>query len=112
MQIIGIRYEDKYKMERRVPLIPEHVKILSEAGLKFEVESSGKRIFTDEEFAEAGAEIVEKIDKAGFIMGVKEMPLDFFQEGKTYIFFSHVIKGQPYNMPMLQENNGKKSEPN
>ena len=108
MQIIGIRYEDKYKMERRVPLIPEHVKILSEAGLKFEVESSGKRIFTDEEFAEAGAEIVEKIDKAGFIMGVKEMPLDFFQEGKTYIFFSHVIKGQPYNMPMLRKMIAKK----
>ncbi|HEY9113637.1 MAG TPA: bifunctional lysine ketoglutarate reductase /saccharopine dehydrogenase family protein [Bacteroidales bacterium] len=108
MQIIGIRYEDKYKMERRVPLIPEHVKILSEAGLKFEVESSGKRIFTDEEFAEAGAEIVEKIDKAGFIMGVKEMPLDFFQEGKSYIFFSHVIKGQPYNMPMLRKMMAKK----
>jgi len=108
MQTIGIRYEDKYKMERRVPLIPEHVKILAKAGLRFEVESSGKRIFTDEEFAEAGAEVVEKLDKAGFIMGVKEMPLDFFQEGKTYIFFSHVIKGQPYNMPMLRKMMSKK----
>ena len=108
MQVIGIRYEDKYKMERRVPLIPEHVKILAEAGLKFEVESSGKRIFTDEEFEGAGAEIVEKIDKAGIIMGVKEMPLDIFQEGKTYIFFSHVIKGQPYNMPMLRKMMAKK----
>lgn len=108
MQTIGIRYEDKYKMERRVPLIPEHIKILSNAGLKFEVESSGKRIFTDEEFAEAGAEVVENLDKAGFIMGVKEMPLDLFQEGKTYIFFSHVIKGQPYNMPMLRKMMAKK----
>ena len=108
MQVIGIRYEDKYKMERRVPLIPEHVNKLNQAGLKFEVESSGKRIFTDEEFAEAGAEIVEKLDKAGFIMGVKEMPLDFFKEGKTYMFFSHVIKGQPYNMPMLRKMMAKK----
>jgi len=108
MQTIGIRYEDKYKMERRVPLIPEHVKILTKQGLKFEVESSGKRIFTDDEFTAAGAEVVEKIDKAGFIMGVKEMPMDIFQEGKTYIFFSHVIKGQPYNMPMLRKMMAKK----
>lgn len=108
MQTIGIRYEDKYKMERRVPIIPEHVKKLTEAGLKFEVESSGKRIFTDEEFAMAGAEIVEKIDKAGFIIGVKEIPLDYFKEGKTYMFFSHVIKGQPYNMPMLRKMMAKK----
>lgn len=34
---------------------------------------------------------------------MKEMPLDFFETGKTYIFFSHVIKGQPYNMPMLKK---------
>jgi alpha-aminoadipic semialdehyde synthase len=34
---------------------------------------------------------------------VKEIPLDFFEQGKTYVFFSHVIKGQPYNMPMLKK---------
>jgi alpha-aminoadipic semialdehyde synthase len=31
------------------------------------------------------------------------MPNDFFMPGKTYIFFSHVIKGQEYNMPMLKK---------
>jgi alpha-aminoadipic semialdehyde synthase len=30
------------------------------------------------------------------------MPLDIFELGKTYIFFSHTIKGQKHNMPMLK----------
>jgi alpha-aminoadipic semialdehyde synthase len=42
------------------------------------------------------------------IFGVKEMPNTFFEEGKTYVFFSHVIKGQPYNMPMLRQMMAKK----
>jgi len=36
------------------------------------------------------------------------MPIDFFEVGKTYIFFSHVIKGQSYNMPMLRKMMEKK----
>jgi alpha-aminoadipic semialdehyde synthase len=30
------------------------------------------------------------------------MPIDFFEKDVAYIFFSHTIKGQKYNMPMLQ----------
>ncbi|MDO9512777.1 MAG: bifunctional lysine ketoglutarate reductase /saccharopine dehydrogenase family protein [Bacteroidales bacterium] len=100
--IIGIRHEDKYLMERRVPLVPAHIKELIEKyGLRFEVQSSGKRVFSDKEFSEVGAGIVQDLSNAGVIFGVKEMPSTFFQENKTYIFFSHVIKGQSYNMPML-----------
>lgn len=33
---------------------------------------------------------------------VAEIPSPFFQSGKTYVFFSHTIKGQPYNMAMLR----------
>jgi len=36
------------------------------------------------------------------VMGVKEIPLDQLLAGKTYLFFSHTIKGQPYNMPLLR----------
>lgn len=100
---IGIRHEDKYVMERRVALTPKHiVKLIANQKLQFQVESSPKRIFTDEEFSNAGAEIVTKLD-APVIMGVKEMPISFFEPEKTYVFFSHVIKGQPYNMPMLKK---------
>ncbi len=108
MHKIGIRYEDKYTMEKRVPLVPVHVKELIEKGLHFEVEKSEKRVFKDHEYAVAGAELVDHIRKADVILGVKEMPIDFFEEHKTYIFFSHTIKGQPYNMPLLQRMMEKK----
>jgi alpha-aminoadipic semialdehyde synthase len=37
------------------------------------------------------------------IFAVKEIPIQLFQPGKTYVFFSHVIKGQHHNMPMLRK---------
>ena len=101
---IGIRHEDKYKMERRVAISPKHVKkIIKDHNLKFLVETSPKRIFTDNEFENAGAKVVNELTPAPVIFGVKEMPISFFEKGKTYIFFSHVIKGQEYNMPMLKK---------
>ncbi len=33
---------------------------------------------------------------------MKEIPPTFFRPGGAYMFFSHVIKGQAYNMPMLR----------
>jgi saccharopine dehydrogenase (NAD+, L-lysine forming) len=102
--IIGIRHEDKYVMERRVPIIPDHAGLLiREHGLQIKVERSHKRVFTHEEFTQAGAEIVDNLREAPVIFGVKEIPESYFEEGKTYIFFSHVVKGQAYNMPMLRK---------
>ncbi|MDP2722306.1 MAG: bifunctional lysine ketoglutarate reductase /saccharopine dehydrogenase family protein [Bacteroidales bacterium] len=99
---IGLRFEDKYKMERRVALVPEHVKILHDQGLEFEVRKSPKRIFTDAEYELAGANVVDGVPEADIILGVKEMPINYFKENRTYLFFSHTIKGQDYNMPLLQ----------
>jgi alpha-aminoadipic semialdehyde synthase len=100
---IGIRHEDKYEMELRAPLTPKHVKHLIEHHkLDFIVQSSPKRIFSDDEYIKAGALIDSNLKKASIIFGVKEIPVDGFEEDKTYIFFSHVIKGQSYNMPMLK----------
>ncbi len=103
MKTIGIRYEDKYKMERRVPLIPEHVKQLVDMGFEVQVVPSEKRIFTDEEYKRAGAILKEEPLDAQLILGVKEMPIGYFKQGRTYIFFSHTIKGQSYNMPLLRD---------
>lgn len=101
-QTIGIRHEDKYLMERRVAITPRHVEKLTRQGLKFIVERSAKRIFADAEFEAAGATLADNPNNADVIFGVKEIPVHHFQQGKTYIFFSHVIKGQAYNMPMLK----------
>ena len=105
---VGIRHEDKYVMERRVAIPPPEVEILTRAGLEVFVENSPKRVFKEAEFKAAGATVTDSLAQAPVIFGVKEMPLDYFEEGKTYIFFSHVIKGQPYNMPMLKRMMEKK----
>ena len=102
MHKIGIRYEDKYVMERRVALVPDHVRKLVDEGISIEVVRSKKRVFGDDEFADAGAELVDEITDASVVLGVKEMPIDFFKPNNTYIFFSHTIKGQAYNMPLLK----------
>jgi len=84
MHKIGIRHEDKYKMERRAPLIPEHVKELVEKGIEVQVEKSPKRVFKDEEYEAVGAKLVDKLTEPDLILGVKEMPIDFFEYRKTY----------------------------
>jgi alpha-aminoadipic semialdehyde synthase len=100
---IGIRHEDKYVMERRAPLTPRHVeRLIKNKKLDFVVQSSPKRVFTDEEYLKAGAVVSDNLNDCDVIFGVKEMPATFFENDKTYIFFSHVIKGQVYNMPMLR----------
>ncbi|MBN1338635.1 MAG: hypothetical protein JXA03_04890 [Bacteroidales bacterium] len=106
---VGIRHEDKYVMERRVAIIPKHAeKLIREQGLEILVQRSPKRIFTHIEYERAGARMVNELAGVPVVFGVKEMPLSFFEEGGTYIFFSHVIKGQPYNMPMLKKMMEKK----
>jgi len=103
MKKIGIRYEDKYVMERRVPLVPAHLKkLIEEEGVEFSVETSAKRVYSDEEYEAVGANVTDDLGNCPVIFGVKEIPIDRLEADKTYIFFSHVIKGQPHNMPMLK----------
>ncbi|MCK9447686.1 MAG: bifunctional lysine ketoglutarate reductase /saccharopine dehydrogenase family protein [Bacteroidales bacterium] len=102
-QIIGIRNEDKYLMERRVAIIPEQVSELVSKGIDVHVERSPKRVFTHAEYEAAGALVTDSLEDARLIFGVKEIPLSSFEPSKTYVFFSHVIKGQSYNMPMLKQ---------
>jgi saccharopine dehydrogenase (NAD+, L-lysine-forming) len=100
---IGIRREDKSIWERRVPVVPDDARRLKDAhAVEVYVQPSEICVFPDEEFARAGAEVREDLSACPVIFGVKEMPLDFFEPGKTYVFFSHTVKGQPYNMPMLR----------
>ena len=100
---IGIRHEDKYKLERRAPLTPKHVaRLVKQKKLDIIVQTSDKRVFTDDEYIHAGAKIAKDLKKCSVIFGVKEMPESFFEQEKTYVFFAHVVKGQPYNMDMLR----------
>ncbi len=47
-------------------------------------------------------QINEDLSSAKVVFGVKQVPIDNLLPERTYVFFSHVIKGQPANMPMLQ----------
>jgi alpha-aminoadipic semialdehyde synthase len=100
---IGIRREDKNVWERRSPLIPEQVgQLIGEQGLSFVVQRSEIRTFSDAEFREVGAEVGDDLSGCPVVLGIKEIPEPAFQPRHTYIFFSHVIKGQHHNMPMLR----------
>lgn len=101
---IAVRREDKNKWERRVPITPNHVKALKDKfGIEVLIQPSNIRAFTNKEYRDAGASVKEDVTKSPIVFAVKEMPETFFQSEKTYIFFSHVIKGQEYNMPMLKK---------
>jgi saccharopine dehydrogenase (NAD+, L-lysine-forming) len=102
-KIIGIRREDKNEWERRVPLVPADVRWLKEThGIRTIIQPSAIRTFSDDEYRRAGAEVSDDLSRAGAVFAVKEIPASLFQEGKTYVFFSHTIKGQEYNLPMLK----------
>jgi len=100
---IGIRREDRSRWEARVPLVPEDVRrLISGSGLEFCVQSSPIRAFPDEQYRSVGATVADGLAGCPVVMGVKEIPPDLLEPGKTYVYFSHTVKGQPANMPALR----------
>ncbi|MCG6922047.1 MAG: hypothetical protein LJF15_13340 [Acidobacteria bacterium] len=99
---IGIRLEDKNTWERRAPLTPDAVRQLSSQGVEVLVERFAGRVFPDAAYAEAGAALDGDVRDCEVVLGIKEMPTRCFRPGGAYFFFSHTIKGQPYNMDMLR----------
>jgi alpha-aminoadipic semialdehyde synthase len=100
---IGLRKEEK-AFETRIALIPDQVKsLVDKHDIEFVIEPSNQRAFTEEEFEQVGA-ITLPLKGSGVqvVLGIKEMPIDFFEKDVAYVFFSHTIKGQKYNMPMLR----------
>ena len=98
---LAIVREEYGMWERRAPLSPKHVSLLSREGFKVLVQPCARRVFANEEYERAGAIVTEDISSAPLILGVKKMDFSLIQPGKTYIFFSHVIKAQPANMKLL-----------
>ena len=103
MKTIGIIKETKNKWERRVPLNPLAVQELINKGFEVIVQPSEIRIYKDEEYISVGAKLSSDLSQCDFIIGVKEIPLIDLIPGKPHLFFSHTIKGQDYNMPLLQK---------
>lgn len=100
---IGVVREEKNKWERRAAITPKEAKYLVEKGIKVLVQPSTNRCFTRKEYEDVGAEIQEDLSEAQLIVGVKEIPIENLMADKTYMFFSHTIKAQEYNMPLLDK---------
>lgn len=99
---VGIRREDKNRWERRAPLTPQQVaELVAQQGIRFRVQPSDLRVFADPEYEAAGAELSEDLGPCRIVLGVKEIPAGKLEAGKTYLYFSHTIKGQASNMPAL-----------
>ena len=101
LRSVGIVREVYSKWERRVPLCPSHVRELVGDGISVVVQPSKSRVFSDKEFADAGASVCNDLSECSVILGVKQVPAQDLLPDKTYMFFSHTIKGQEENMPLL-----------
>jgi len=78
------------------------VERLVQLGLSVQVQRSPTRAFPDEAYLRAGAELVDDPFDADLVVAVKEIPTRLLRAGGTYVYFSHTVKGQPYNMDMLR----------
>ncbi|KAK3102273.1 hypothetical protein FSP39_010099 [Pinctada imbricata] len=100
-RVMAIRRETINVWERRAPLNPRHVRKLVKSGVKVIVQPSNRRAYNMQEYAAVGAHIQEDMSEASLIIGVKSVPIDLLMPDKTYAFFSHTIKAQKENMPLL-----------
>lgn len=101
---IGLIREGKTPPDKRVPMSPEQCVDLKAKYPEIEivVESSPIRAFTDEEYRQAGIEVVDDISDCDLLLGVKEVPIQALVPEKAYMFFSHTFKKQSYNRPLLK----------
>lgn len=90
--------------DNRVALTPAQCKWISKnrQDLKVVVQNSQTRCYTDQEYISAGVPVREDLSDCDILLGIKEVPAEMLIPGKTYLFFSHTKKLQPYNQKMLQ----------
>ena len=96
--------ERKSPPDRRVVLDPMSCKkVMSNfPSAELVVETSPIRVFSDADYTNAGLEVVEDVSTADVLIGVKEVPIEALVPNKSYFFFSHTIKKQPYNRDLLR----------
>ena len=100
---VGIIREGKVPPDERAPLSPDQcAKAQALLPVQIVVQPSAIRCFKDEDYTAQGIALQEDLRDCDILMGVKEVPSDWLIPEKTYLFFSHTIKKQPYNRSLLQ----------
>src|SRR5688572_10142911 len=99
MKRIALIKEGKVPADNRVALTPTQCKWIQNhfPGTQIVVQHSAKRCFSDAEYRRAGIEVTEDISRCDLMLGIKEVPVADLVADKTYLFFSHTKKKQPYN---------------
>ena len=100
----GIIKERKNPPDRRVVFAPDALAKLKQLhhDASVAVESSDIRIFSDIQYKSLGITITDDVSDCDVLFGVKEVPIENLIPNKSYFFFSHTIKKQPYNQKLLK----------
>jgi len=101
---IGIIKEGKIPVDHRVPFTPEQCANIKRnyPNIELVVKPSNIRCYTDQEYVDQGITLQEDLSDCDVLFGVKEVPMGELIPDKTYFFFSHTIKKQPYNQQLLK----------
>lgn len=101
---IGILREGKVPPDMRVPLSPmQCVEVMEKwPNVEITVQPSPIRKYKDEEFSSLGINMSEDLSNCDILLGVKEVQIKDLIPNKTYLFFSHTYKFQPYNAGLLK----------
>lgn len=101
---IGLIREGKTPPDKRVAFTPLQAQEIEQRfpNIKIIVEPSEIRCYKESEYQEVGISIGD-VSACDILMGIKEVPVKNLIEEKTYLFFSHTMKKQPYNKGLLQE---------
>lgn len=107
---IGLIKEGKIPSDNRVALTPAHCKFINktQVSLTVVVQRSDSRCYSDREYKMAGIELRDDLSDCDILLGIKEVPLEMLIPNKTYLFFSHTKKLQPYNQKLIKEIIAKK----
>jgi saccharopine dehydrogenase (NAD+, L-lysine forming) len=102
---IGLIREGKNPPDKRVPFSPLQAEEIEQRfpGVKVVCQESPIRCYNDDEYRDLGIQVTSDVSDCDILMGIKEVPIDNLIPGKTYLFFSHTLKKQPYNRKLLQE---------
>lgn len=102
---IALIKEGKIPSDNRVALTPQQCKTVMELypQISIYVQHSAGRCFSDDEYKAAGITVTDDISHCDVMLGIKEVPVEMLIDNKTYLFFSHTKKLQPYNRHLLQE---------
>jgi len=104
MKPLLIRAEDKNIWERRAAIVPNDLKdILQQTQAAAYIEKSDKRVFKEEEYQQAGAQITEGMEKGQVIFGVKEIPTEKILNEKVYLYFHTPSRGSRKTCPCCKK---------